>query len=111
MLGLYIARMVFLISDSDKPSNTTVGQQSGNPIEGTSFTLTCVVNGGRPDPGPSSYTWWKDNELLDEKSDTLTLEPLDHEEHDGTYTCAAANHVGRGPTSDGELLQVYCEYT
>ena len=92
---------------SDKPIST-ISAPGNDPIEGTEFTLTCNVD-ARPDD-ITSYTWWQDGEppLDGENKKTLTL-TLDHEEHDGYYTCTGTNVVGPGDPSQGYQLNVWCK--
>ena len=104
--GKYI-HFCFLLSD--RPI-ATISAPDTDTIEGTEFTLTCNID-ALPDD-ITSYTWWHDEELpLDgENEEALTL-TLDHEEHDGSYTCAGANVVGPGdPSQEGYQLKVYCKF-
>ena len=94
---------------ADRPT-TTISASDTDPIEGTEFTLTCNVD-ARPDD-ITSYTWWQDGEppLDIENKETLKLK-LDHNVHDGKYTCAATNVVGLGnPSQEGYPLKVYCKF-
>ena len=105
-----LVQFVKHLNFTDKPSQATLQLPDEEPIEGTSYTMTCDVNGGRPNPGANNYTWWKDGgEPLGEDTNTLT-QTLKRGQHEGTYTCAASNYAGSSPTSQGEGLPVYCEY-
>ena len=101
----------FIIMFLDRPTTfiSPYGDQ-GFPKEGTDYTLSCELDDeGLPSPGLHDYTWWRDDQLLNERSQNLT-QSLDHTLHDGTYTCAASNIAGMGPISQGYQLWVYCKW-
>jgi len=94
----------------DKPS-TAVISNNGQiiPKEGSSYSLSCHVLGGRPDAYPHLYTWLRNNTVLDEHSNIINFF-LNHSEHDGIYRCSASNTVGQGEHSAGYELKVHGEY-
>ena len=63
-----------ILIPSDLPVSTIVPPEEV-PREGIPYTLTCESDAR---PLADSYTWWHDDELVDEETeDTLTL-TLDH---------------------------------
>ena len=104
--------MINFFCFTDK-SSTAVQYKSGqgNPIEGTSFTLECVVNGGRPGPNSGEYKWYRDTTLIIGENDELTL-TLDQTQHDGMYTCSSTNTAGPTDEQNRKALdfKVYCKF-
>ena len=94
---------------TDPPKNTRIeSDPSGEMIEGSTVTLTCM---NEADPPVHTYTWIKKSgavELKSGKEKTLIFSKIRSEDR-GEYLCQAANRVGQ-QNSLVVSVQVLCEY-
>ncbi|XP_042559538.1 B-cell receptor CD22-like isoform X2 [Clupea harengus] len=91
------------------PKNTRIeSDPSGEIIEGSTVTLTCM---SEADPPVQTYTWIKKSgavQLKSGKEKTLIFSKIRSEDR-GEYLCQAANRIGQ-PDSSSMFIQVLCEY-
>ena len=104
----HVLNYVLSFTSVDKPRTSVQPRTSADPVEGTSFSLACVVEDGRPDP--HEYLWRKDGVLVEESGDTLSLGTLNRTQDDGEYTCSGNNTAGMGEMSQPYEFAVYCKY-
>ena len=108
--------MLFLVTVSDPPSTEVKQRDSGNPIEGSSFALTCSITDGNPRNDISNVTWKKDAYIIFPSDHyqlsglDLTIRLLNNSRDDERYSCAAENEAGTGFFSDKFQLLVLCKY-
>ena len=107
---------MFLVTVSDPPSTEVKQRDSGNPVEGSSFTLTCSLIDGNPRDDIKDVMWRKDNSMIVASDHyqlsglDLTIRSLNHSRDDGLYSCAAENVAGVGLFSEKYQLLVFCKY-
>lgn len=85
--------------------------------EGSSINLTCISQGGRPQP---KLTWWHNNQLLDTVDITrlsdkkvrnvLYLKNLDRKNLLSSYTCQSSNNNLTDPITSSVMIDLNCEY-
>ena len=105
------------MSVPDVPTTRVTKDVSGNPTEGLTVTLTCVITDGRPRDDITKVTWKKGDKTLQvsshytlsDKDKVLTISPLNHTLDDGHYSCAADNKAGKGAFSAKLHLLVNCK--
>ncbi|KAJ8287464.1 hypothetical protein COCON_G00001230 [Conger conger] len=92
------------------PQNTSVSvSPSGEIVEGSSVTLTCIHPANPP---VQRYTWFKNTgsvslEILQPRwSQKYTIEKI-KSSGDGEYYCVARNSIGRGRSPDIHLNVLY----
>ena len=94
---------------ADPPKNARIeSYPSGEMIEGSTVTLTCM---SEADPPVHTYTWIKKSgavELKSGKEKTLIFSKIRSEDR-GEYLCQAANRIGQ-QDSPAVSVQVSCEY-
>ena len=101
---------------SDLPSSEVKQRDSGNPVEGSSFTLTCHITDGNPLNDIKNVTWRRGASMIFASDHyqlsglDLTTHSLNHSRDDGRYSCAAENEAGTGFFSDKLQLLVLCKY-
>ncbi len=107
---------MFLVIVSDPLSSEVKQRDSGNPVEGSSFALTCHITDGNPMDDIKNVTWKKDASIMfpsghyQLSGQDLTINSLNHSRYDGFYSCAAENLAGAGLFSDKFQLLVLRKY-
>ena len=102
---------------SDPPSSEVKQRDSGDPVEGSSFTLTCSIIDGNPTDDIKNVIWQKDNVIVDASNhyqlsgQDLTIPSLNHSRDDGRYSCKTENVAGVGLFSEKYQLLVFCKYS
>ena len=94
----------------DRPTTTVQNvTPSHPPIEGTSVTLRCNVEDGKP--LDITKLEWKHNDRImqGQKWEYLTIDSLNKDVDGGQYSCAAENVFGMGTHSDPFDLQIWCK--
>ena len=100
---------------SDPPSSEVKKKDSGDPIEGSSFALTCHITDGNPTDDINNVMWRKGDSIIVASDHyqlsglDVTISSLNHSRDDGLYSCAAENVAGTGLWSDKFQLLVSCK--
>ena len=108
--------MLFLVTVSDPPSSEVKHSDSGNAVDGSSFTLTCDITDGNPKDDIKNVIWRKGDSIIVASNhyqlsgQDLTIRSLNHSRDDGRYSCAAENMAGVGLFSGKYQLLVFCKY-
>jgi len=86
------------------PGEATLIQNEEFPIKGGSIVMTCLVE-EMGEPEASEYLWKQGNEILDERSENLTLSDIGLASQEN-FSCSAVNEIGAGE-SDTLQLEVF----
>jgi hypothetical protein len=90
----------------------TTTTSSGDPISGTSITLSCTkTESGNPNI-EDGFRWHKDGTVIDGSNGELQLSSLSSPGDNGEYKCAIQNSAGWTSLSDatGYTVIVWCKY-
>ena len=108
--------MLFLVTVSDPPSSEVKQRDSGNPVEGSSFTLTCHITDGNPRNDIRNVLWKKGDSIISHSDhyqltgQYFIIRSLNQLGDDGFYSCAAGNEAEAGVFSDTFQLLVLRKY-
>jgi hypothetical protein len=99
------------ISDTFKTETKKISE--GDPVEGTSLTLSCKDTEAGYPTTVTHHKWHKDGSVIDGQTGSdLTLNPLTTTGENGEYKCIKQNSAGWTSLSDatGYTLTVLCKY-
>merc|ERR1711892_954381 len=86
------------------PGEATLIQNEEFPIKGGLIVMTCLVE-DMGEPEASEFLWKQGNEILDERSENLTLSDIGLASQEN-FSCSAVNEIGAGE-SDTLQLEVF----